>query len=290
MKSTTSRIALAAAMAIGVAVGIAGPSFADVNVLVSVFKDKTVTVNESITIDKEIVLDVTANVAADGAAEAQALANVDNFGNTVDLEDVTYDARIEDSIGSEFGESNIGITQVNQAAGNHQNQGNLVSAALTATGEAFTNAQAEVDQQNGEGNNGGGIGNVVDIVDSTMTATIVDSINFNSGIVQANQDAGNNNNQTNAIAIGAGIETEDLDVVASLSEAALGQSNSGNRVTEGDPLNQDSGADSVEKTASITGSLNNNFGAVIGVNQAAGNNANQGNLVSVAAFVGLDAN
>lgn len=278
MKSTTSRIALAAAMAIGVAVGIAGPSFADVTVSASIDKIKVVTVIENISITKVINIDVTAVVESLGAAEAQALANVDNFGNITQLENVVYDADLSDSI-----IENIGITQANQASGNNQNQGNLVSAAVTATGDAFANSQAEVDQQNGEGNNGEGRGNITRIRESSMTSTISGSLDGNSGIVQFNQDSGNNNNQTNAVAIAAGVDTDEQDVVASLSEAALGQANSGHFISEGG----ESSGDAVFKTADINNSMNGNTGVVMGVNQAAGNNANQANLVSVSAFVDL---
>lgn len=278
MKSTTSRIALAAAMAIGVAVGIAGPSFADVTVSASIDKIKVVTVIENISITKVVNIDVDAIVDSLGAAEAQALANVDNFNNNVALSDVLYDSDLSDSI-----IDNIGITQANQASGNNQNQGNLVSAAVTATGDAFANSQAEVDQQNGEGSNEGSRGNITNIRESSMTSTISGSLDGNSGIVQFNQDSGNNNNQTNAVAIAAGVDTDEQDVVASLSEAALGQSNSGHQVTEGG----ESSGDAVFKTADINNSMNGNTGVVMGVNQAAGNNANQANLVSVSAFVDL---
>jgi hypothetical protein len=100
------------------------------------------------------------------------------------------------------------------------------------------------------------------------------------GIVGVNQNAGNNNNQLNAVAAAAGLDTAaTTDVTGAMSEAALGQQNggveTGNNVLESGTY----------KTASITGSLNNNAGAVIGVNQASGNNANQANMVSLAAYV-----
>jgi hypothetical protein len=55
-----------------------------------------------------------------------------------------------------------------------------------------------------------------------------------------------------------------------LSDAALGQSNSGHQVSEF----------AVLRTASMQGSVNTNNG-IVGVNQAAGNFANQSNLVAV---------
>jgi len=307
--TSVSRGALAAAMAVGVVTAIAGiaaPSFADVDVTVSIAKVKTIFVDEDIVIDKDVNIDIiVGNVPALepgtgnpifileglGAAEAQALANVENTDNREILEHVTYEAELDNSMSG-----NTGITQFNQAAGNMQNQGNLVAAAVTAVGDAFANAQAEVDQFNGDGPDGpeggtGPSGNVVDAKDSSFTASIgPGSLSGNTGIVQFNQDAGNNNNQTNAVALAAGVETEGLDVVVALSEAALGQESSDNVVIEGggtDLVDGPGGTfeDSTFKSATIDGALNGSTGAVIGVNQAAGNNANQGNVVSVAAFV-----
>lgn len=276
MKSTTSRIALAAAMAVGVVAGFAGQSFADVNVFASITKIKDVDVLEIIDIDKTVNIDVIAVVEADGAAEAQSLANVDNFDNNTQLRNGRYRAETEESL-----LGNIGITQANQASGQNQNQGNLVSAAITATGDAFANSQAEVDQQNGGGE---GIGNITVLANVDISASINDSLDGNTGIVQFNQDAGVNNNQTNAVAIAAGVDTDEQDVIAALSEAALGQENSFNSVSEGGELS----SDATEKSASITNSMNLNTGVVMGVNQAAGNNANQANLVSISAHVNLN--
>jgi len=316
MTNTVSRSALAAAMAVGVVTAIAGiaaPSFADVDVTVSIAKVKTIVVDEDITIDKDIVIDIDVGrvlvldaegdpigfkLVGLGAAEAQALANVENTDNVETLDHVTYAAELIGSMSN-----NTGITQFNQAAGNMQNQGNLVAAAVVDTGDAFANAQAEVEQLNGDGPDVEGqnpeppfnilpaVGNTVNAKDSTFTASIgPGSLSGNTGIVQLNQDAGNNNNQTNAIALAAGVDNDAAeDVLVALSEAALGQESSNNVVTEGGGTTLANGDltnnDATFKSATMDGALNGSTGAVIGVNQAAGNNANQGNVVSVAAFV-----
>jgi len=304
--TSVSLSALAAAMAIGVVTAIAGiaaPAFADVDVTVSIAKDKTIVVDEDIVIDKDVNIDIiigdveilepgTGNptglffLIGLGAAEAQALVNVENTDNVETLEHVVYSA---DLTGSMSG--NTGITQFNQAAGNMQNQGNVVAAAVVDTGDAFANAQAEVQQHNGDGPDEGAGGNVVNAKTSSFTASIgPGSLSGNTGIVQFNQDAGNNNNQTNAVALAAGVDNDGAeDVLVALSEAALGQESSNNVVTEGGGTTLANGDltnnDATFKSATMDGALNGSTGAVIGVNQAAGNNANQGNVVSVAAFV-----
>ncbi|MEX1205003.1 MAG: hypothetical protein WEB85_07110, partial [Dongiaceae bacterium] len=96
---------------------------------------------------------------------------------------------------------------------------------------------------------------------------MLDSVNFNTGIVGVNQNGGNNNNQTNAVAVAAG-----LDAGLALAETALGQENSDNYVKDTNTLKRDL----------IQSSVNNNTG-VVSVNQSAGANNNQSGAVSIAA-------
>jgi hypothetical protein len=106
------------------------------------------------------------------------------------------------------------------------------------------------------------------------SAAIAGSINGNVGIVNVNQNVGNMNNQANSEAIAVAI---DLAGVA-LSEAALGQVN-GQFGDTTDTSNSVFEA-GVSKSASMSNSLNGNVG-VGGVNQAAGNMANQANIFSL---------
>jgi hypothetical protein len=267
---------MAAVMAVGVTTALADPAFADVTVTVTVSKDKTITVDESITKEKQFEAIIDVDVTGDGAAEAQALANVLNGGieqgNSVDLDGVFYQAFIGLTGVPVFGSinDNTGITQVSQAAGNMQNQGNLVAVGLTATGDAFVNAQTEVEQRNLNDET-----TQSSVVNSSFIAGISDSISDNTGVTQVNQDAGNMNNQTNAVAVAAGIQSGLTDALVALAEAALGQESSNHVVNHSNNI----------KTAIIgPGSISGNSG-ITHVNQSVGMYANQANVVSVAAAV-----
>jgi len=280
-------LVLAAALLAG---AIASPALADVNVTATIDKTKTITVTETISVTKVVVIDAHVDMTnAPNAAEAMALANITNQNNrvdrTIDPAIVTGDnvrssndpiTRTATMTGSVTG--NHGAVGVNQDSGDNANQANLIAFGFTQNGQAFTNAQASVDQVN--------TGNVVDwgpalttagpaVADPiNITALIDTSINTNTGIVGVNQNAGNMNNQTNAVALAAGVNVDASGTGAgvALAESDLGQENSGNTVTE---IN-------ATKSAQIHTSVNGNIG-IVGVNQAVGNNGNQSNVVSVAA-------
>jgi len=286
MTRTTTRLAIAAALASGMVVGVVAPALADVTVTVDVSKDKTIIVNELISITKTVTITATIDLDLDGAAEAQALANIRNQNNIViyndvDANDIDFSAVIDGSI-----LRNSGIVGVNQDAGYNAKQGNVVAVAFTDSGNAFANSQAEADQINsGHTVLEGPANPPFPFVDPTNNppgtvvyqALITNAVNglIGAGIVGVNQNAGNNNSQLNMVAVAAAVDTAGTDVTAALSEAALGQENTGGSVTES----------GTNKTARITTALNTNTGGIIGVNQAAGNNANQANLVSLAAAV-----
>jgi hypothetical protein len=129
----------------------------------------------------------------------------------------------------------------------------------------FADAQAAVDQLNTV-NDVNFPGDVVGVV---RDALIDNSINGNFGITDVNQSSGTHSNQANAV---SGAVTMSGGVA--LSESALGQENTSNNISEFD----------VTRTASILGSVDTNIG-IVGVNQTAGNNANQANVVSFGAAV-----
>jgi len=189
--------------------------------------------------------------------------------------------------------SNAGITGVNQDVGNMANQGNVLAfTAVFSQGDTvgeipnttYAEAEAWVEQDN--------VRNVVVHLEDpndtgvpfnpnrdalggnrNIVATIANSINGNTGIVGVNQNAGNMANQTNAVAMAVGFGT-----VAALSEAALGQENSGNTVTEA----------GVSKLAYVADSITGNQG-VVHVNQSAGNMANQSNVFALSFTVAAPA-
>jgi len=113
---------------------------------------------------------------------------------------------------------------------------------------------------------------------------IENSGNFNSGIVTVNQAAGNMNNQASAVSVAIDVRTTPpvgADVPApdpddrgfAEAQAAADQRNENNLVESVNLLFRDS---------LISGSFNGNTG-VVHVNQAAGNMANQANVLSLAA-------
>ncbi len=292
---------------------LAGTSaYADVTVRATISKEKEITVTESITISTNVSAQSFINVIADKFAEADAIVNQANHGNRA----CENCAEKVDQIGTGSGaaddsvSNNTGYVSVNQAAGNMNNQGNAVSVAIdsgsfgggpppppppTGTGQqdvsgvGFAEANASVQQNNGVTGSRGELGNDRNIVDSInivfRTALITNAINDNHGVVQVNQSPGQMNNQSNVLALAF---SERPGGVA-LAEADLGQFNQNNLSLESD--GQQANGDSVvgdgvgvHKTASIVGSINTNVG-IVGVNQGAGNMANQANIVSFSAVL-----
>jgi len=286
----TTGIALALAFA-----GTTNSAMADVDVFASITKYKDIRVTENITITKQVRIDVAVTFVLQGGAEAQALLNVTNSGNTVDGQDlpdpvdepegtndeygVTLDASIESSVNN-----NRGVFGFNQDVGNMTNQANVVSVAGVQGQpfDSFAQSQAHADQLNEN--------NTVD--DSELlrdketgdpitdfetdpanfaldkAASMTDSVNTNTGIINVNQNAGNMNNQSNGVAAAVGIGSE-----FAMSEGDLGQETSHNHVDELETV----------KVSSINGSISANSG-IVNVNQSAGNMNNQGNVVSFSAI------
>jgi len=290
----TTGIALALAAA-----GMATPVMADVDVFADIQKTKDITITQNITITKDITIRVAVTFELDGGAEAQALVNVvnggedDDPGNTVDGQDIPDPVGELPGTPDEYGihlsasmvdsvNNNTGVWGFNQDVGNMTNQANVVSVAgIDDAVESFAQSQAHVDQAN-ENNTVTELELLRDLQGNPITdfttpasqylvnksAKITDSIKGNTGVINVNQNAGNMNNQTNAVAAAVGIGAE-----FALSEADLGQETSHNHVDEVETV----------KVSSISGSINGNSG-IVNVNQSAGNMNNQGNVVSFAAI------
>jgi hypothetical protein len=277
-KTMRSAMALAAGWGL---VGLAMPASATLELLVVVNKDKNVNVLVDLFVEKFIDIDVTLIREVDGAAEAHALANVVNKYNKVKACDksceiggpaisynIDLDATLTDSV-----KDNDGIVGLNQDVGNMVNQANLLAMARTEfTDDArrmVSDAEAEIDQVNKH--------NVArqretlpdpPFSDPDHTATITNSITGNDGVVGVNQNSGNMNNQTNAVAmvIGAG------NAIV-LTEASLGQENAHNKVV---------GINTV-KIDLIEESIIGNNG-IVSVNQSVGNMNNQGSAIAFGAL------
>lgn len=244
------------------------PASADVDVYAQVYKEKYVYVQEYVYIDKDLYLYVDVNVTGDKAAEADAIGNQRNEDNEACQNCAEKRSEL---LGSILGDT--GITNANQADGNANNQGNLVSVAVDVGDEngngtdpdpesGFSNAQASVEQIN--------TNNTVEATSILYReSNIVDSINGNAGVTSFNQASGQLNNQMNATAIAAC-----LDGAVALSEADLGQATFGYQVQESGTL----------KTALIAASVVGNNGVTF-VNQSSGNAGNQANVLSLAVSV-----
>jgi len=271
--------------------------------------EKNVTTDEYINFTTVVVLNQTVTSLPVKFAESSAMARQINTSN----EDCGNCAEKRDTIAGS-GNQNTGLVSINQAAGNMNNQGTLVSIAVDVDfppnpappppeiptddqadpeDQGFAHAQAEATQANG-----GAIiglpefgeqfpyilsgGNTVDTINLLYRdATIDTSLNNNTGLVYANQSTGNNNNQVNVLSLAFSLVGQGV----ALAEADLGQFNTLNHVGEGATLNEGDDV-GINKTATIVNSLTFNTG-VFGVNQSVGNNGNQANIVSIAA-VGSD--
>ncbi|MDH5738981.1 MAG: hypothetical protein OEY77_01500 [Nitrospira sp.] len=249
---------------------------ASLDLLARITKTKDIRVAERVFIDKNIRIAVTLRQRYDGAAEADSVSNQLNEFNDVRgniqgpvPRNPSYGINRHASIVRSINR-NEGIVGVNQDVGNMVNQGNVVAAALTRTPRSVTNSQAEADQVNR-------FNNVIQLErirvvngqiqgDPDRSATINASVNFNSGVVGVNQNSGNMNNQLNKLALAVGPGSH-----VALSEAALGQVNTRNRVLEQETYRIDL----------ISNSASNNSG-IVGVNQSSGNMNNQASVVSMA--------
>jgi hypothetical protein len=154
---------------------------------------------------------------------------------------------------------NAGIAGLNSASGNLNNQANTVAATLTAGYQgSLAHSVAFAFQAN--------IINVYFSMKKQVAAGIFGSANDNLGVAGVNNAAGSQNNQANTVAIAAGLNTQ-----IALSEAYLAQANAiGIVITVG-------GANK----AMVARSVNNNHG-VVGVNNSAGAQNNQANVVAIA--------
>lgn len=250
---------------------VAVPALADVFVTAEITKTKDKTVTETLTKTKDVTINVTSDLLLEGAAEVEAIVNVRNTDNVVDRHpdgaENDFGIRRTATLGDSVND-NSGILGLNQDAGNMVNQANVVSFGFTDSPTAFIESQAAVDQINTTNQVTQNESATFDIENPVpdRTATITGSINGNSGIVGVNQNAGNMNNQTNAVALAVG-----FGAFVALAEADLGQLNTGNVVEEVATV----------KVNLIQDSVNGNAG-IVGVNQSSGNMNNQASAVSMA--------
>jgi hypothetical protein len=274
------KLILAAAVAV---FGLgAGSANATVDVFAHITKDKDVTITETLTITKRVRLRVIVNINVEKFAEATSLINQVNQDN----EGCTNCAEKSDEI-VQSANLNSGILNINQAAGNMNNQASAVSVSVdlrTTDGDGtplppapgsrgFAEALAANEQINTSSN--------VRTINLFFRDALIDrSFNMNSGIIHANQGTGNMANQANDVAMAVSFAIGGV----ALSEADLGQTNSLTDVQESDEFGDVNDGIGIHKTATIRGSINGNAG-IVGINQSSGNFANQANKVAFAAVL-----
>ncbi len=273
----------ASVIVLGVGAGFAAPrALADVTVFATITKDETITVTENITKTKDVDIFVRSTQTPTGAAEANAVANVLN--NNVHVDKAVSDAVIGTvTTTTEFGifrsatidgsvNTNSGIVGVNQDVGNFANQSNIVSIALSTSTSSVTNAEASVSQAN-TNSSATELEEFFSLLPginalNNQNASITGSVNGNTGVVGVNQNAGNMNNQTNALALAVGPGS-----TTALAEADLGQENFNDVVHDVNTHRADL----------ISGSVQGNTG-ITTVNQSVGNFNNQSTTISFAAL------
>jgi len=268
-----------AALLLG-AVAFSAPSSADVFVLATATLDKDTTVTENLRIVKNVTIVVDADFTGRSGAESVSIINQANNNNVITL--ISGDAgnnlglRLYADLLAQINGSvnqNVGITQVNQDVGSSNNQANSVNAAASVTQAFFTESMIEVEQYtvNNRTITDGTFTFNGTLSHATKAAFINGSINENVGITQVNQNVGSASNQLNAIDLAVG-----ANAAVALSEAALGQTNTGNHVDE----------IATVKVSSIVGSVNLNTGITM-VNQNSGNMNQQGTVISFAGSFGF---
>jgi len=245
----------------------------------------------------------------DARADAEAVKNDLNFGNQLYVGASTF----TDSLCFSFNDFN-GIGQSNQAAGNMNNQGNVVSVAAVGSAKTYASALAAVGDSNvgnhisvnykpdvtitkkdGEGEfSVGPIRGRLDYCETVIcvkpsceilhqTDSLIGSFNNFNGIGQSNQSAGNMNNQNNVVAVAAGIVVDPY-----VSGGGRGNDFCKDAVAVSASelaLNNTCNSFCVDKasfTNTMVGSFNN-FNGIGQSNQSAGNMNNQANVISVAA-------
>jgi hypothetical protein len=291
-KALLGTTALAVAMSLA-SVALASDDHGWTNVDADIDWNKTVNVDENLYIEKALFIKVQPKLTPAGMAEAAALATVGhkegNFnwvtsssGSSLSLsgdEKIILDAKITDAI-----HTNSGVISVNYDIGLMNNQGNLVSMGVTSSATAAADSQAETEQYNiasklyeqgsqgYTGNTSDGMVNGALVFRSRRTATLENTVRDQTGITGVNQTSGVMNNQTNSVALAVG-----LGSTVALSEAALGQTTSGNDVYATD----------FRYDNTVTNAVRNNTG-ITHVNQTSGNLNNQSSTIAFSATVGTN--
>ncbi len=218
---------------------------------------KTKTIVETKVITDLFTTRIDQTFYPDSRVMAEVVKKQINEDNSFEFVNVTYTDKILNSF-TGF----TGIGQANQAAGSMNNQGNVVSAAVTNKANAWANAEV-IDFQLNDG-----LAVEPKTNDpATFTDLIDTSFNHFTGVGQVNQASGFANNQNNIVAIAFSTN----GALVAESDVHLEQVNVNNFVRD----------TNVTRTNTITGSFNG-FTGIGQANQSAGNFNNQSNIVAFA--------
>jgi hypothetical protein len=262
---------------------VADPSSSTgVTVNADFIKDKDTYITENIYKEKAVFLQATVAPEVTKMSESLAMLNQATSGNDMYENKTLRTDSITNAVNN-----NTGLTILNQAAGDLNNQASSASGAANAgsTGVVYSEAQAGAEQASKE--------NTLRESDLTWwtydpntidgdpnnptrvpgkTATITNAIKNNLGVVHVNQSVGNMNSQANSLAL----STSFGDGGVVLTDAVLGQRQYKNTVNEYNVLRQ----------AVLTDAIKNNTG-IISVNQSAGSLGNQANVVAIGVAVSI---
>lgn len=261
----------------------AGPVWADVMTHADIDKERDKLVFELVVKIKLAAVIVLVQDRPEKFAESEVVVNQRNQDNSA-----CENCSEKEDLLRNSGSDNSGITSINQSAGSMNNQGTAIAFSIDVgggvpdlppgEGSGFAEAVAQAEQIN--------FANDVDTINILFRNAIIDtSGNDNTGVLYVNQAAGNINNQTNALSVAVSL----VPGIA-LADSYLGQYNTGNTVDEVNDATDGPGF--VNKLAAIggtgdgVGSFNRNMG-ILGVNQTAGNMANQANVVSLATAIAV---
>ena len=123
---------------------------------------------------------------------------------------------------SNSGSGNAGIVDVNQEAGNLNNQANLRAIAVLGAEQQLQVLSVSGAQQR--------VHNQLTVTGGTRETQIVNSFNNTTGVVGVNQSAGNANQQLNQLAVAIGFAAGS-DALA-VTDVTLGQVSAENKLTE----------------------------------------------------------
>jgi len=197
----------------------------------------------------------TRAVAFAHVVASQTLAN-----NVLNLQDMSSSALIQDSFNGD-----AGIIDVNQQAGDLNNQANVRAFAYTPGLGTLQAAQADVTMAM--------YGNSITTSGGALSAGIDGSFNNTVGIVGVNQAAGSLNEEVNVLALSLGASPGADSII--LDDATLALIGTPDQNTENKDPNKPR-----QQTTSMTNSFNN-FTGIAQVNQVAGDLNRVDNVMAV---------